>query len=100
MSQRIQTLFIVYMLLELLLADLILLLLFALLDTGAGEGIVRFGILKVFIQSSTCSLLEDFLSGIKGMTESEVGNLLSLGTTYLPPLLYRFVLLVVFTFLY
>lgn len=77
---------------------LLLLLLLALLETGVG--IVRLGILKVFIQSKTCSLLDDFLSGIKGMTESEVGNLLSLGIAYLLPLLNRILLFVLFTCLY
>lgn len=72
-----------------------ILLLFALLETGVG--IVRLGILKVFIQSNTCSLLDDFLSGINGMTESEVGNLLSLGIAYLLPLLNRTLLFVLFT---
>lgn len=81
-----------------LLDRILVLLLLALLETGVG--IVRLGILKVFIQSKTCSLLDDFLSGINGMTESEVGNLLSLGIAYLLPLLNRILLFVLFTCLY
>lgn len=50
----------------------------------------RFGILNDFIQSSTCSLFDDFLSGINGMTESEVGSLSAfVGIAYLEPLLNR-----------
>ena len=50
----------------------------------------RFGILNDFIQSSTCSLFDDFLSGIRGMTESDVGKRSALvGIAYLEPLLKR-----------
>lgn len=59
----------------------------------AFEGIVRFGILKDFIQSNTCSLFDDFRSGINGITESELDKrwLSTLVGIYLAPLLNRFV---------
>jgi hypothetical protein len=50
----------------------------------------RFGILNDFIQSNTCSLFDDFLSGINGMTDSDVGSLSAfVGIAYLEPLLNR-----------
>lgn len=50
----------------------------------------RFGILNDFIQSNTCSLFDDFLSGINGITDSDAGNLSTLvGIAYLEPLLNR-----------
>lgn len=79
----------------LLLLRLLILLLFDEVTSVPGDGIVRFGILKVFIQSRTCSLFDDFLSGMSGITESDVGNLFSLvvGRAYRIPLLLNRVLL-------
>lgn len=51
----------------------------------------RLGILNDFTKSKTCSLFEEVRSGIKGMTESEVGTCVGIG--YLGPLLYLALLL-------